>query len=164
MPVGTIANTGFITRSEELVETLAGLITGSTLAVEYVAKYDEELVPKYPAILIQPGPIGKEPEGLYSFLYDLRASIYVLHADLTLSHARRSLEDLRLATKVVEVLEADRTLGMWQDLDTMEWHKRIIFGYVESELAAALPPRSARSRAVVSTRLSWRGTNKVRFK
>lgn len=164
MPVATADSIGTITRPEELVEHFADLIQGSLLPFAYVAKYDENLIPEYPAVLIQPGVFSKEVEGLYSFLYDLRAIIYVLHAKMTVSKQRRSLEDLQLATALVELLEADMTLGQYQDLDTLEYHNRIIFGYVEQELAAALPPRTEKSDAVVGTRLTWRGINKVRFK
>lgn len=150
MPVVTIAP---ITRPEELVEYFADLIETSSLPFEYVAKYDERLIPAYPAVQVQPGILDKELHGTHTFIVALRAIFYVMHAKMTLDHRTRSLEDLQLATRLIEVLEEDMTLG-----------GRVIQGWVDSETPAAFPPRSTKGDIVVGTRLTWNGLQETRFK
>lgn len=163
MPVATLTQTS-ITRPEELVEALAELVADSTLSFQYVAKYDEQLIPQYPAVLIQPAQFEKELHATHTFLITLRATIYVLHAKLTVSKQRRSLEDCQLATQLVNLLESDLHLGSYYDEVDQVTRNRVITGYVESEIPAALPPRSELGDAVVSTRLSWFGINERRFR
>ncbi len=142
-----------ITRPEEVIEHLAYIIESSTLEFAYIAKYDEELIPGYPAVRISPGTVDKIPHGTHTFEIVLRAFLYVMHADLTISKRTRSLEDLLLATELVNLLEADMSFG-----------GQIIHGFVESETPAAFPPRNPRGSAVVGTRLLWSGITQRRFK
>lgn len=150
MPVVT---TTPITRPEELVEHLADMIGGSELPFAYVAKYDEELIPEYPAVQIQPGTTDKFRHGTHTNVIGLRAYLYVMHAKLTSTRRTRNLEDLLLATQLVNLIEKSRTLG-----------GRVIDGFIESEIPAAFPPRSRKADAVVGTRLLWNGIQEARFK
>lgn len=151
MPVATIQDK--ITRPEDLVEFLAQKFRESELPFEYVAKYDELLIPKYPAIHIQAAPFDKTLHTTNQFLVALRAAIHILHADLRQDRQTRNYEDLLLTTQVVDFLEADMTLG-----------GKVIQGWVESEVPGVLPPRVTKSEAVVSTRLNWQGIQLRRFK
>lgn len=136
------------------MELLAKLLEDSTsLNLEYVAKYDEGMMPKYPGVLIQPGEWTKEIHGTATFSHNPKAEIWVMHANLSAGRRTRSLEDCLLATRVIEVIEQDRTLG-----------GKVIFGMVERERFAALPPRGAKNDGVVSTQLSWTGIVQSRFK
>jgi hypothetical protein len=150
MPVVT---TDLITRPEQLVEYLAELVEESTLPFAYVAKYDESLIPEYPCVQIQPGTLDKEPHGTHTFMVALRATLYVMHAKMTVDHRTRSLEDLLLATQLVALLEESLTLG-----------GRVIHGWVDTEVPAAFPPRSAKGDIVVGTRLTWSCIQETRFK
>jgi hypothetical protein len=150
MPVVTVEP---ITRPEELVEYFADLVDGSPLPFAYVSKYDERLIPEYPAVQIQPGVLDKDVHGTHTFIVALRAIFYVMHAKMTVDHRTRSLEDLELATELIAVLEEDLTLG-----------GRVISGWVDSETPAAFPPRSAKGDIVVGTRLTWNGLQETRFK
>lgn len=142
-----------ISRPEELIEYFTDLVKGSTLPVEYIATYEEKLTPRYPALLIQPGTVDKVVHGTHTFGIVLRAYFYLLHSNLSVSKRSRSLDDLLLATQLVNLLEQSMSLG-----------GKIIHGFVETETPAALPPRSARGSAVVSTRLLWSGVTQRRFK
>jgi hypothetical protein len=139
-------------RPEDVVEFFADFIKKSNLPFEYVAKYNENLLPQYPAIQIMSGGFQKELHATHTFLLTLRADIYVMHAKLTESRATRSLNDLKLATQTVELIEKDLTLG-----------GRCIAGWVETERPGAIPPRTAKGEAVISTLLMWRGTQEGRF-
>src|SRR6266550_8162276 len=150
MPTVTIEP---ITRPEQLVEHFATMIEESTLPFEYVAKYDENLIPSYPCVQVASGTLDKEPHGTHTFQLVLRATLYVMHAKMTVDHRTRSLEDLLLATQLVGLIEDSLTLG-----------GRVIHGWVDSETPAAFPPRSAKGDIVVGTRLTWTGLQETRFK
>jgi hypothetical protein len=151
MPVATTPTT--ITRPEELVEFLADMFMKSSLGFGYVAKYDEKLIPKYPAVHIQAANFDKTLHSSSTFLIGMRAAIHVLHGDMMQDRQTRNYEDLRLATKVVDFLEADMTLGM-----------HVIHGFVEGEVPGVLPPRVTKGEAIISTRLNWFGISQRRFK
>lgn len=150
MPVVTINK---ITRPEHLVEYIADKITGSSLGFRYVGKYNENLLPEYPAVQIFPGPVQKEIHGTHTFAIMLRADIYVLHAKMTEDRQTRSYNDMVLATNLVALLEDDLTMG-----------DRVIAGWVESETPGVSPPRTRKGEAVVSTRISYQATQETRFK
>lgn len=141
-----------ITRPEDVVEYLAGYLNDSPLPLEYVAKYDEPLLPKYPAALVMSAPLNKEVHGTHTFLLTLRAEIYVMHARMEENRATRNREDLQLATQIVAYLERDMSLG-----------RRLVASWVESETPGAMPPRTAKGASVVSTRLAWQGLAETRF-
>jgi len=151
MPV--VTDSSKIYRPEELVEYFAEIIEESTLPFEYVAKYDEQLTPGYPAIQIQPGVFDEEPHGTHTRLITLRAFIYIMHAKLTLDRRTRTLEDLVLATQTKYFLEEDVTLG-----------GRIIHGFVDNDSPAAFPPRARKGDAVVGTRMTWTGAQEIRWR
>ena len=139
-------------RPEDVVEYLSDYISKSSLPIAYVAKYNEPLLPEYPAVQVMSGGFKKELHGTHTWLLTLRADIYVMHAKLTVNRATRNLEDLQLATQLVALLETDLTLG-----------QRIIAGWVETETPGAMPPRSQHTEAVISTLLKWQGTQEGRF-
>jgi hypothetical protein len=142
-----------ITRPEDLIELIAQLVDESTLGFKYIAKYNERLIPEYPAIQIMAGTSTKEIHGTHTWAITLRADIYVMHADLTEDHATRTLTDMQLASSVVDFLETPNlSLG-----------QRIIAGWVESEIPGVMPPRTAKGNAVISTRLGYRATTQGRF-
>lgn len=134
-----------------MVEFVADLLEDSDIDFRYVAKYDEQLIPEYPAVQVQPGATDKMLHGTHTFNLALRAYIYVMHSNLDDSKRVRSFEDLALATKVVSLLENDLSFG-----------GRFIAGFVESENFGAMP--IAKDTAVVSTRLHFVAMSQSRFK
>lgn len=142
-----------ISRPEHLVEYLAQAIDGSRLGLKYIAKYDDDLLPEYPAVLIMAGPLAKEIHGTHTFAISLYSEIYLFHGVLTEQRSTRNYNDLVMATNLVTFLEQDLTLG-----------DRVIAGWVDSEVPGVNPPRSSRSDAVISTRITYRATQETRFK
>lgn len=141
-----------ILRPEDVVECIAALLADSTIPLEYVAKYDEPLLPRYPAALVMTAPFTKAIHATHTWRLTLRAEIYVMHAEMTKDRATRNYEDLQLATQIVNYLEADMTLG-----------RRLINSFIESETPGAMPARITKGAAVVSTRLGWQGLAESRF-
>lgn len=157
MPV-VAADTGLIYRPEQAVEMIAELLqdNGEQLGIQYVGKYEERLIPRYPSVIVSAGMTEKEVHATHTFAITLRSTIWVYHANLTKTHQQRSLEDLELATAVVALLEDDFT---WKE-DGVE---RLVFGFVESEVPGVIAPRSGRGEPVVGTKLEWNGTTQKRW-
>lgn len=151
MPV--VTELGKIYRPEQLIPHFEEMIKGSDLPFDYVAKYEERLTPRYPAVQLQPGVFDEEPHATHTRLITLRAFIYVMHGKLTLDYRTRSEEDLILATRLKYFLEEDVTLG-----------GRIIHGFVDSETPAAFPPRARKGDAIVGTRMTWTGAQQIRWR
>lgn len=135
-----------ITRPEEAVEMLADILDDNAglLGLEFVGRYDEKLLPRYPAVVVSGGTLNKEVHGTHTFLTRLRCVLWVYHANANQTHAQRSREDLELATALVALLEDDKTFD-----------NRVVFGYVESETPGVIAARTGRSELIVGTRLVW---------
>src|SRR4051812_48732448 len=91
-----------ITQPQEAVEMLYELIreNAGSLGMEYVGQYDENLLPRYPNVVISPGIKTKEVHGTHTFLVTLRCILWIYHAKLTETHVDRSIEDLEFATAI----------------------------------------------------------------
>jgi hypothetical protein len=124
------------------------------LGIEYVARMDEELLPVYPAMLISmERPLQRTLHATGMFHITFNVDLYVYHAKLTQGKAIRSREDIELATNVRKTLHADYTLG-----------DHIIFGYVTGEYPGVTTRViGQKARSVVTTRMTWEGTNRVLF-
>jgi len=124
------------------------------LGVRYIAQLDEDLLPSYPAILVNMEvPVEREQHSTQVFRVVFNIDIWIFHAQLTIGKATRSRADIELATNVRKLLHSDFTLG-----------DHIIFGFVSGEY----PGRSARVvggkvSTVVTTRLTWTGQNRVMY-
>jgi hypothetical protein len=148
-----------ITRPEDGVEAIAAILEGSSLPVE-VLKYDDAFVTSYPAVQVMSGGYQKEIHGLHTWLLTIRVDIYVMHALLTEDRQTRNLNDLKLATQVVALLE-----GVLPGSDeAIKLGGRVISGWIETEQPGRMPPSGiTKGKAVIGTLLSWRGTNEGRF-
>lgn len=125
----------------------------ASLGLRYIAKHDEELIPEYPAVLIQSDNTERELHATQMFRIVFNLDLWIFHAELSSGAAVRSRKDIELATAIRKLLHADRTLG-----------DHIIFGFVNGEF----PGISARIvggnlSTIVTTRLTWQGENRVRF-
>lgn len=159
-PVGTnVVIPRTITRPEELVEYFAMLFKDFTPTINYIARYDEKLIPRYPAIHIQAASFDKTLKSTNTFLIGMRAAVHVLHASMNEDRQTRNANDLILASQIVDFLEADMALK-----DKITGDPHIIHGFVESEVPGILPPRVTKGEAVISTRLNWFGISERRFK
>lgn len=130
------------------------------LGIAYVGKYDEKRIPKYPAVVIVPGPREKSIHGTQTFEILLTAELYVYHANLTLSKRERSKEDLKLVADLEAILESDY---LWKTDPNDPQSGRLIFGYISGERPGALQPSASKSTIVIGTRMSWRGLSQRRF-
>jgi len=153
MPV-VVPTTGLITRPEQAVEMLTELIEneGGSIGIEFIGKYDEKLIPRYPAVNISSAPLTREVHATHTFNVTLRAILWVYHAKLTSTHKERSEDDLLLVTMLKTLLHSDPT-----------FNGRVIFGFVDSETPGVIAPRAGRGDAVVGTRMSWEAITQERF-
>lgn len=135
-----------ITRPEEAVEMLNDLIelNAGSIGIEFVGKYDESLIPRYPAVIVSAGAVTKEVHASHTFNVTLRCILWVYHAKITLTHAQRSKEDLELATNLSALVESDKKFA-----------ERVIFSFIESEAPGLVAPRAGKGEPIVGTRLAW---------
>lgn len=150
-----------ISRPEELVEYLDTYIKSSTLGFQSFAKYDDNMIVSYPAVQITPGTTTKKFHGTATFFVSINAILYVLHADMSKNRAKRNLEDLQLVSNLVDWIEAGST-SPYSQVNTLQGNA--MSAWVESEVGAALPPKSTKGVPVVSTRIVFCVENVVRFK
>jgi hypothetical protein len=145
----------YVSRPEEIVDHFYQdfIANAEPMGIAYVGTYDEKLIPSYPAVVISAGPVEKELHGTSTYAIRLRTFFYVMHATLSLDHRIRNQEDLELATRVVDFIERDMTLG-----------GKVVHGWVESEAPGVMSPRSEKGSAVVGTRLHYSALSERRFK
>lgn len=143
-----------ITTPEEAVEMLYDLIreNAGLLGMEYVGQYDENMLPRYPNVVISPGIKTKELHASHTFLVTLRCVLWVYHAKLTETHTERSKEDLAFATAIEALVEDDKEFG-----------GRVIFSFVESSTPGVIAPRTGKGEGIVGTRLAWECTTQQRW-
>ncbi len=122
----------------------------TTLGLGYVAYPEEEMLPKYPGLMLSSGSLNREIHTTRSFRNVITLDIFLLHAALSLSHRARTREDLLLCRSIVLSLHSDRTLGV----DTTG-RKNIIDGYVVEEVPGEI--LDDRGVAVVGTKITWSG-------
>jgi hypothetical protein len=153
MPV-VVPTTGLITRPEQAVEMVSELLEneGGNIGIEFIGKYDERLIPRYPAVNVSTAPLTRELHATHTFNVTLRLVLWVYHAKLTQTHKERSEEDLLMVTDLKDLLHSDPTFG-----------ERIVFGYVDSETPGVIGPRAGRGDSVVGTRMSWEAVTQERF-
>lgn len=123
------------------------------LGLEYIAQNDEDLLPAYPAVLVQADRTDREIHTTNQFRVEFHIDIWVFHAELSVNTATRSRKDIQLATDIRKLLHSDRTLG-----------GHIIHGFVDGEFPGISARVSNNVRTgVVTTRLTWAGSNRVLF-
>jgi hypothetical protein len=125
----------------------------ATLGLRYIAQHDEELIPQYPAVLLQTDRTDTEQHATGQFLKRFNLDLWVFHAELTVSRATRSRMDIELATAIRKLIHSKYT----QD-------GHIIFGFVTSENPGfAARVIGANVVTIVTTRLTWMGENRVPY-
>lgn len=121
--------------------------------IKYIAENDEDLIPEYPAILVQASNLEREHHATQMFRVVFFLEVWILHAELSVGKAVRSRKDIELATDIRKLIHSKRT---------MDGH--IIDSYVSGEFAGiAARVVGSVSSTIVTTRLTWEGQNRVRF-
>jgi hypothetical protein len=146
----------------DAVDMVAAKLTQNQgqLGLNYVGAYDEKRIPKYPAVVLVPGPLNKEIHSTHTFEVIMTIDLYVYHANLTLKKRTRSKEDLKLVTDIETLLETDfQWFADPLDLETAQ----LIFGYVAEIRPGSIQPNANKSSLVIGTRIAWRGLSQRRF-
>lgn len=112
---------------------------------------EQKLVPRYPAIMVAPGPLSRMlvATGMQVEL-TLRVMIYVMHAKLTKTRTQRTQEDIKMSREVVKKLHENRTLS-----------GNVVVGLVTGEDPGSLA--GPQGLAVVGTRLTWEGQQREKL-
>lgn len=124
------------------------------LGLNYVGKYDEKRLPRYPSVVVSPGDRTKILGNITSpptFNVELSVALWVYHGDMTVPHSTRNEEDLKLVDKIEEVLEEDHTLG-----------GLVIFGYIITQVPGIVQPAASKSEIIAGTRMDWVALSKKR--
>lgn len=125
----------------------------ATLGLRYIAQNDEQLIPQYPAVLLQTDRSVTEQHATRVFRREFYLDLFVFHAELTQNRAVRSRGDIELATDIRKLIHSK------YDMDG-----HIIFGFIDGEF----PGTSARIfnerlTSILTTRLTWMGENRVPY-
>jgi len=118
-------------RPEELLIILHDFVQQNNheMGFEYIKVGDGQLLPVYPAVLIVPSGVARRLHGTHYFLTGVSAELVVMHGNLEANRMERTIEDLRLATKVVNIIH-DKGLTLMDE--------RIHKAFVEKEEPATI--------------------------
>lgn len=135
-------------------------LNAGALGINYVGEYAEKRIPRYPAVVVAPNSRTKDIAGMSKFDVAFLLDLWVYHAQMTLTHAQRSKEDLQLVARLEEVLESDYTYPR-TTADGVE--DSVIFGYVSNESPGLIQPDTDKSDVVVCTMMQWVGASRKVF-
>jgi len=124
----------------------------TALSLKHITYGDEQLLPEYPAlVLTAERPTRTRQHATRQWHREFFCDMWLFHANLSRSRRVRTKEDIQMARKLERFLNADRTLD-----------GHIIFGFV-TDLQPIVIGRvtSTKGNAVIATRLSWQGENRV---
>ena len=125
----------------------------ATLGLRYIAQHDEELIPQYPAVLMQTDRTETEQHSTGMFLKRFHIDLWVFHAQLSDNRATRSRKDIELATEIRKLVHSNKTMD-----------DHIIFGFVNGEIPGGTNRVFGGTVVtIVTTRLTWMGENRVPY-
>jgi hypothetical protein len=141
-----------ILRPEELMDYVHNLLTikKGELGLEYVVFGDGQLLPVYPAAAVVDDGLAREDHGTHMFLITISCDVFLMHANLGVDRAQRTREDLQLATRVVNLLHEDRSLG-----------GEVVSSYVSAEQPNTV---STRNDTILGTQITFTAQNRERFR
>jgi len=134
---------------------------GARLGFAYIAVQQENLITEYPALDLSSGPVLRDIQTTHQFGVLFEMSIWVYHAKIESTHARRSIEDMELATRVVNFLHTPNMRVLLDPSDPGPNQQKIIFGYVTQELPGIIGRE--RGGSIMTTRLVWNGQSEGNF-
>jgi len=127
------------------------------LGLKFVGKYNEKIIPNYPAVVVLPGPRVKTYHGLHTFNVLVQLDLYIYHANLSLTKRERSKADMQLVSNVEAELDSD---FLWR---SESGAPQLINAFVSNEEPGVMQPRAGKSSLVICTKLTWRATSQRRF-
>jgi hypothetical protein len=135
------------------------------LGIRYVATQEESLIPEYPCIQVASEPLIREIHGTYTFEHTFVFILWVYHANLEVGHAVRTIEDMQLATSVVQFLHRPDVRHLRADAAATgpfgTGDDRVIFSYVSLETPGMV--RLPNREGIITTRLLWLAEAQERF-
>jgi len=157
----------YYTRPEDVLARLIELcrMAAPLLGIRYVATQDESLIPEYPCIQVASEPLIREISGTYTFELTHVVVFWVYHANLEVSLAKRTIEDMRLASGVVDFLHRPDVRHLRDGAAAtgpyVAGEDKVIHSYVSLETPGMVAVGPGNS--IVTTRLLWLATAQERF-
>lgn len=150
-------------RPEEVLVDLRDRLKekASELQIKEVILGEEEVQFNYPLLQIVGQPLERDIEGMSYFKVVFHAEIWIYHADLSVGHEQRTIDDMKLATNVLKFLHTDAMRHLRGLPDENGQTDRLIFAFVNSELPGRI--RRPGSPSIITTRLGWQGESRVLF-
>lgn len=140
-------------------------MASGVLGLRYIATQEEGLIPEYPAIQIASEPLIRDVHGTYTFENTFVFVLWVYHANLEVGHARRTIEDMQLASSIVKFMHRPDVRLLRDDASVQgpsgTGNDRLIFSYVSLETPGMVLPENG--PGVIVTRLLWIATTQERF-
>jgi murein endopeptidase len=121
------------------LQTGAGELGLATVA------FADKLVGDYPAVVITPGGRSKDFHATHKFNIVMEMFLAVYHAKLTVSHSKRTKDDLVLVTSIEKYLEQDMR---WRDTNNLE---QVTIAWIRDQVPGYVP--RPKGEAVVGTRM-----------
>ncbi len=113
-------------------------------------EFADRLIGNYPAVVITPGGRSKDFHATHTFGIIMEIFLAVYHANLTISHSKRTEEDLLLVTAIENLLEQDMT-----------WGEQVIIAWIRDQVPGVIP--RPKGDAVVGTRMVMEVRSQQRF-
>lgn len=150
-------------RPEEVLVDLRDKLRekASELGITEVILGDEEVQFNYPLLQIVGQPLDREIAGMSYWSVMFHAELWLYHADLSVSHSQRTIDEMKLATNVLKFLHTDNMRHLRGEPDDQGQTDRLIFAYVNSELPGRI--RRPGSPSIITTRFGWQGESRVLF-
>lgn len=140
-------------------------MASGVLGLRYIATQEEGLIPEYPAIQIASEPLIRDVHGTYTFENTFVFVLWVYHANLEVGHARRTIEDMQLASSIVQFMHRPDVRVLRDDAAVQglpgTGNDRLIFSYISLETPGMVLPENG--PGVIVTRLLWIATTQERF-
>lgn len=148
----------YYTRPEEALVDLRDRLRLNKEALGFKEVYLGEDIERleFPSLQIIGDPAGRDIEGTQQFKVVFLATIWIYHADLMVGHEQRTIDDMKLATKVVQFLHQPNNRRL-----TVDGDDKLIFSYIMTEIPGRIKPEDGPS--IIATRLTWTGETRVPF-
>ncbi len=125
----------------------------ATLGLRYIAQNDEQLIPEYPAVLVQADTTTRRQHATRQFYLEWQLDLWVFHASLTDNAATRSRKDIQLSTDIRKLIHTKKDMN-----------GHIVQGWIDGEFPGVTARIVGGSLStIVTTRLTWHGENRAPF-
>jgi hypothetical protein len=149
----------YLARPEDVLVEWKDRLEGAKgiLGFRSVILGESDLLMEYPCCQIVGEPVTRNYVSTQYFQVLFQAALWVYHAALDDTHQQRTIDDMKLATKVVQFLHQEDNRHLRDETGA----NQLIFSYVLNELPGRI--RRVGSPDIITTRLLWQGESRITF-